>query len=391
MRNNLAPGFLIFAISILFILPACSNRSSQINALDERLTALEVEHHNFMAKQESLNAWEAARLSQLEAKHPDLKVPPPPAYVERETVRASAPDPQSQTPGEVVHTLPGEARIEPAVTTPATTAPTNAGAAQTEPAQAALNPPANTQPGGVTVYPVPSGPVATQATPPAPPAEVKPTVVVTRPGESATAQTSSTAPVTTEPAGSGEAAGAAVSTPPVAGPVAGQSPHFVDRAQIEATGGRVIDPNTPASPLKPGQTASAPKPAPSSPKAGGEKGEYASALSLIERGKNADGRAGMDAFMGKYPQSSLTPNALYWKGESFYGEKRYDDAVLVFRDVVARFPQSPKAADAMLKIGMSYQKMGDNQNARFYLEQLLADYPNARSAALAKKQLAGLP
>ena len=45
----------------------------------------------------------------------------------------------------------------------------------------------------------------------------------------------------------------------------------------------------------------------------------------------------------------------------------------------------------MLKIGMSYQRMSDNQNARFYLEQVVSQHPGTRAANLARQQLSKLP
>lgn len=122
----------------------------------------------------------------------------------------------------------------------------------------------------------------------------------------------------------------------------------------------------------------------------GDKAVYAAALNLLEKGKPEQGRAAMEKFMTEYPQSSLMPNALYWKGESYYSQKRYEDAIITFKDVTAKYAKSNKASDALLKIGMSYQKLGDSENAKFYLQNLLEEYPASRSAALAKKQLAGL-
>ncbi|MBQ4132777.1 MAG: hypothetical protein IJD04_03460, partial [Desulfovibrionaceae bacterium] len=132
--SSLIPA--VIGVSLL-ILPACSGTSSQVSRLEERIAALENEQYNFQAKQESLNAWEAGRLSAVESKHPDISIPPPPKYLLRETAPAAARNTPAQ--GEVVETSPGQARIAPAAVQPSP-------AAQT--AQTSSNPDA-----AVKVYP----------------------------------------------------------------------------------------------------------------------------------------------------------------------------------------------------------------------------------------------
>ena len=98
----------------------------------------------------------------------------------------------------------------------------------------------------------------------------------------------------------------------------------------------------------------------------------------------------MTAFLENYPSSAYAPNALYWIGESHYSQAQWDQAILSFKDVVARFPKHAKAADALLKLGMCYEKLKDKDNARFHYEALLEDFPASRAAGLAKPKLSAL-
>lgn len=131
--------------------------------------------------------------------------------------------------------------------------------------------------------------------------------------------------------------------------------------------------------------APAPKPAPTT-----EKGTYEAALALYEAGKYTDSRKAMTGFLETYPTSAYVPNALYWIGESHYSQSQWDQAILSFKDVVARFPKHAKAADALLKLGMSYEQLKDKDNARFHYEALIEDFPASRAAGLAKQKLAKL-
>ncbi len=151
-----------------------------------------------------------------------------------------------------------------------------------------------------------------------------------------------------------------------------------------AEGRPVIQPETPAPPPAPAPTP-APAPAPVT-----DKGAYEAALRLYESGKYADSRQAMSKFLEAHPSSPYVPNALYWIGETYYSQSQWGEAIMGFKDVVSRFPKHAKAADALLKLGMSYARLGDKDNARFHYEALLEDFPDSKAAALAKSKLAAL-
>jgi tol-pal system protein YbgF len=118
--------------------------------------------------------------------------------------------------------------------------------------------------------------------------------------------------------------------------------------------------------------------------------EYQEALGLIRDGKVEKGRAALNDFIADNPKSPLLPNALYWLGESFYHEKRYGQAILTFKEVLRRFPKHHKSPASLLKIGYSYANLGDAQNARFYLETLIQEYPESEPAPMARNKLGQL-
>lgn len=114
---------------------------------------------------------------------------------------------------------------------------------------------------------------------------------------------------------------------------------------------------------------------------------YTEAVRLTRSGNTDKGRQMLRAFIMENPDSPLVPNAYYWLGETYYHDKRYAQAILTFKEVTSRFPKDPKAAASLLKIGYSYEMLGDKNNARFYLNALLQDYPKSDPAKLARKAL----
>lgn len=117
---------------------------------------------------------------------------------------------------------------------------------------------------------------------------------------------------------------------------------------------------------------------------------YNQGMNLVrtERPENAaQGRAMLTTFLNSEPGSTLVPNALYWIGESWFVEKSYPQAILTLKDVTRRFPKHHKAAAALLKIGMAYERMGEKDNAALYLRALLQDHPKSEPAPAARKLL----
>lgn len=116
---------------------------------------------------------------------------------------------------------------------------------------------------------------------------------------------------------------------------------------------------------------------------------YERGLDLIQRqGDMAKGREVMQEFLKKYPQDQLAVNAMYWIGESYYGEKKYENAILQFQDVIQKYGDHPKVASALYKQGLSFSALGDNKNAKVILKKVIDTFPLAEEAKRAKEKLA---
>jgi tol-pal system protein YbgF len=111
----------------------------------------------------------------------------------------------------------------------------------------------------------------------------------------------------------------------------------------------------------------------------------------VKRGKYKEGREAFDLFFRDHKDHKLAPNALYWRAESFYGEKDYENAIVAFQDVVDRFPDHEKASDSMLKQGLSFLSLKDGKNGRLLLELVVSKHPKSSAAETARKKLAELP
>ncbi|MBI5451369.1 MAG: tol-pal system protein YbgF [Gammaproteobacteria bacterium] len=120
---------------------------------------------------------------------------------------------------------------------------------------------------------------------------------------------------------------------------------------------------------------------------GSEQDAYQSAFSLIKDGKYEEAVRGFKAFLASYPKGSYASNAHYWLGEANYVLKRYPAALEEFGIVAKRYADSPKVADALLKMGYTHYELEQWEQARAVLADLVKRFPKSDSAPLAQNRL----
>ena len=107
------------------------------------------------------------------------------------------------------------------------------------------------------------------------------------------------------------------------------------------------------------------------------KRAYDSALALVNAKKYPQALEALAGFLVKYPDHPNADNAMYWRGECYFAQGQYAQAVEQFEGVIARFPLGNKLPDALLKLGLSRQHLGDAAGARAQFDRLRRDFPHA--------------
>jgi tol-pal system protein YbgF len=125
--------------------------------------------------------------------------------------------------------------------------------------------------------------------------------------------------------------------------------------------------------------------APADPAA--EAGEYEAALNLFKANKIRESAAAFEAFAKGHPNSALAPNAYYWQGNALTAQRDCKRAIDVYREVVARWPENPRAADALVGVAACQRELGDTKGERTTLEAVLARFPDSSAAATARQRL----
>jgi|Deesub1362A_J573_1020465.scaffolds.fasta_scaffold00045_144 outer membrane protein assembly factor BamD len=81
----------------------------------------------------------------------------------------------------------------------------------------------------------------------------------------------------------------------------------------------------------------------------------------------------------------------YRVGEFYYKKEAYRGALGRFLGLLQRFPDYGKEPDVLLRIAISYKKLGENEKAKEYFSLLMKKYPESKAVEEAKKEFAELP
>ena len=114
---------------------------------------------------------------------------------------------------------------------------------------------------------------------------------------------------------------------------------------------------------------------------------YQSAFNLLRRQQFDRAAEALRQFILDYPDDTLTGNAQYWLGETYYARGMYNEAVTEFKVGVQTYPDSNKAPDNVLKLGMALGNLGQTRDACITFRYLLDTFPDAAAAVKRRANL----
>lgn len=94
----------------------------------------------------------------------------------------------------------------------------------------------------------------------------------------------------------------------------------------------------------------------------------------------------MSELLASEPNHVLADNAQYWIGESYYGLKQYQKALIEFQKVFS-YEATDKYDDAQLMIGLCYVRMGQRDQARQAFQEFLNTYAGSEYTGVAQRYL----
>lgn len=118
-----------------------------------------------------------------------------------------------------------------------------------------------------------------------------------------------------------------------------------------------------------------------------EQRAYDQGLEHFRAGRYAEAVTAFQLFTRNFARSTLVPSAQYWIGNSLYATRDFRGAITAQRQLIAQYPESSKASDALLNIATAQSELGELQAARTTLQEVASKYPNTEAGAKAKQRL----
>jgi tol-pal system protein YbgF len=144
----------------------------------------------------------------------------------------------------------------------------------------------------------------------------------------------------------------------------------------------------PSSPIPGGGPAPAPtQPAPPAAAPPAPRELYSQAYADFARGNYDLAIQGFSEYIKNYPSTDFTDNAQYWIGECLYGKKMYNEAIEAWNTLFRDYPSSDKLPDARVKKGMALERLGRRSQALVEYRFVIDRFPNSPAARIARERL----
>lgn len=115
-----------------------------------------------------------------------------------------------------------------------------------------------------------------------------------------------------------------------------------------------------------------------------ERDAYTGAFNLMQEKRFDESVQAFNQLITDFPNGNFTPNAFYWLGELYLVKDEVEQARQSFAQVLALYPQHAKVSDALYKLGVIHHRLEDNERALQYLNRVIAEHPDSPAAGLAR-------
>ncbi|TCP15207.1 tol-pal system protein YbgF [Crenobacter luteus] len=131
-------------------------------------------------------------------------------------------------------------------------------------------------------------------------------------------------------------------------------------------------------------SAVAPPPAEEKAQAGPD---FERALTLLRNRDFPKATDALQRYLAANPAADQAPDAQYWLGVAHTAQKQYDAAIDIHRRFADKYPNHPKAPDALRNVANCQRDLGQADIARATLNRLIKLYPKSAAAARAREEL----
>lgn len=114
---------------------------------------------------------------------------------------------------------------------------------------------------------------------------------------------------------------------------------------------------------------------------------FSQAYADCSRGNYDLGIQGFREFLRVYPNTDRSDNAQYWIGECLFGKQSYPEAIEAWDQLVRDFPSTDKLPDAHVKKALAFEKLGRKKEALILYRYVVERFPNSEAAKVARPKV----
>jgi tol-pal system protein YbgF len=96
---------------------------------------------------------------------------------------------------------------------------------------------------------------------------------------------------------------------------------------------------------------------------------------------------GFGIYTEHFAESPLVDNAMYWIGECYFSQEKYEEAITQFNELILSHPDGDKIAAAYLKKGFSLAQLERTDEALAVLKLMVSKFPLEEETKIARQKI----
>jgi tol-pal system protein YbgF len=96
---------------------------------------------------------------------------------------------------------------------------------------------------------------------------------------------------------------------------------------------------------------------------------------------------GFKMYIEQFPESPLVDDSLYWIGECNFSQKKHEEAIEQFNELILNYPRGDKIPAAYLKKGLSLAELGKKEEALSVFKLLVSKFPLEEETKIAQQKI----
>ena len=96
---------------------------------------------------------------------------------------------------------------------------------------------------------------------------------------------------------------------------------------------------------------------------------------------------GFTIYKSQFSDSPLADDALYWIGECYFSQEKYNEAIDFFNELILNYPNGDKIPAAYLKKGISLAEQGKKDEALSVFKLLISKFPLEEETKIAQQKI----